>query len=261
MFSLRGELCIGSATFLSLVSLLLLIFMHVGQINTSSVPRNVAMMKVNVTNYGTALAAATAPDPVPGLYTGNSSLPLQQDAGLRNLYKFGLYSYCAYVNDTHGTCSNSTAGTRLQPYQAFVGDVPSNYTGLTNSFIPDTTFTNSSYLGDFSRGAYYLLLLGSIAVALALFTGLIKHALGFLLSTVFALLASVLLLIGVVIWTVIIKKTQDINGWIVPLPNGTEVPLGITVSVGNGLLLAWAAFATIAASLIPYMISCCTYRG
>lgn len=95
------------------------------------------------------------------------------NAGLRTEYKFGLYSYCAYVNDTHGTCSNSTAGTRLQPFLAFLGDIPSNYTGLTNSFIPDTTFTNSSYLGDFSRGAYYLLLLGSIAVALALFTSVL----------------------------------------------------------------------------------------
>ena len=91
-------------------------------------------------------------------------------AGLRTEYKFGLYSYCAYVNDTHGTCSNSTAGTKLQPYVAFLGDIPSNYTGLTNSFIPDVTFINSNYLGDFSRGAYYLLLLGSIAVALALFS-------------------------------------------------------------------------------------------
>lgn len=70
----------------------------------------------------------------------------------------------------------------------------------------------------------------------------------------FALIASVLLLIGAVIWTVIIKKAQDINGWIVPLSNGNQVPLGINVSLGNGVLLAWAAFACIAASLIPYMI-------
>jgi hypothetical protein len=56
------------------------------------------------------------------------------------------------------------------PFPAFLGDIPLNYTILTNSFIPDTTFTNSSFLGDFSRGAYYLLLLGSIAVALAFFT-------------------------------------------------------------------------------------------
>ena len=93
-------------------------------------------------------------------------------------------------------------------------------------------------------------------------SGLIKHALGFLFSTIFSLLATVLLLIGAVIWTVIVKKAQDINGWIVPLPSGIEVPLGIDVSLGNGLLLAWAAFACIAASLIPYMIRCVpTSRG
>lgn len=84
--------------------------------------------------------------------------------------------------------------------------------------------------------------------------GLFKHALAFLVSTVFAILSSVMLLIGAVIWTVIIKKAESINGWIVPLPSGTEVPLGISVDVGGGLFLAWAAFACIIASIIPYMI-------
>lgn len=116
------------------------------------------------------LAAATAPDPVPGLYTDNSSAPVGENLGLRNLYHWGLYSYCAYVNDTHSTCSKHVTANRLQPYDALLGDIPTNYTGLTVRFIPSTTFTDSQYLGEFSRGAYYLLLLGSIATALALFT-------------------------------------------------------------------------------------------
>ena len=117
-----------------------------------------------------ALAAATAPDPVDGLYTDNSSAPLAQHLGLRNFYDFGLYSYCAYVNATHGTCSNSTTANRLRPFDAFVGDMPPNYTAWATLYIPSTTFSDSQYLGEFSRGAYYLLLLGTIATALALFT-------------------------------------------------------------------------------------------
>lgn len=116
------------------------------------------------------LAAATAPDPLPGLYTDNASTPLGEHLGLRNLYNFGLYSYCAYVNETHGTCSHSTTANKLRPYDAFLGDIPVNYTSLTNAFVPSTTFVDSQYLGEFSRGAYYLLLLGSVATALALFT-------------------------------------------------------------------------------------------
>lgn len=122
-----------------------------------------------------ALAAATAPDPVTGLYTDNSSEPLGEHAGLRNFYNFGLYSYCAYVDASQGACSKHVTANKLQPYEAFLGDIPTNYTGLTNSFIPTTTFIDSQYLGEFSRGAYYLLLLGSIATALALFTSVFSR--------------------------------------------------------------------------------------
>lgn len=116
------------------------------------------------------MGAAIAPDPVLGLYTDNSSLPLAEHAGLRNYYDFGLYSYCAFVNETHGSCSNHTTAMKLKPYQAFINDVPNNLTGTTNAFIPSSTFADSEYLGDFTRGAYYLLLLGTIATALALIT-------------------------------------------------------------------------------------------
>ncbi|THH02490.1 hypothetical protein EW026_g344 [Hermanssonia centrifuga] len=257
---MRGEICIGSASFLSLVALILLIFMHVGQINTSSVPRNIAMMRVNTTGYGEALVAAIAPDPVNGLYTDNSSAPLKQQAGLRNFYDFGLYSYCAYVNDTHGTCSSHVTAMKLAPYDDIIGDMATNYSTITLALVPSSTFVDSQYLGEFSRGAYYLLLLGTIAAALAFFIGFIKHTVGYLASTVFAIIGSALLLIGAVIWTVIIKKAQAINGVVVSLPSGL-VPLDITVEVGNALFLAWAAFACLIVSIMPYMISCCTYRG
>lgn len=218
------------------------------------------MMKVNVTGFGAGLAAAISPDPVDGLYTTNASAPLLQEAGLRNFYDFGLYSYCAYVNETHGTCSPHVTAMQLQPYQDVVGDMPANYSVLTNALVPSVTFVDSQYLGEFSRGAYYLLLLGTIAAALALFTGILRHTLAFLVSTIFAIIGSLLLLIGVVIWTIIVKKAEDINQILVGQPSA-PVSLGIFVEVGNGIFLAWAAFACLIASIIPYMISCCTYRG
>lgn len=115
------------------------------------------------------IAAAIAPDPVDGLYTDNASAPLLQQAGLRNLYDFGLYSYCAYVNDTHGTCSSHVTAMKLQPFTDIIGDMPSNYSSITTALIPSFTFVDSQYLGEFSRGAYYLLLLGTVSTALALF--------------------------------------------------------------------------------------------
>ena len=85
------------------------------------------------------------------------------------------------------------------------------------------------------------------------YSGVAKHTLAFLLSTLFAIIGSFMLLIGATIWTVIIKKTQGVNGIVVGQP-GNMAPLGVDVTIGNGLYLAWAGFGTLIASIIPYMI-------
>ncbi|PCH33352.1 hypothetical protein WOLCODRAFT_135078 [Wolfiporia cocos MD-104 SS10] len=256
---LRGEACIGAASVLSLAALLCLIFMHVGQINPYSVPRDVSMVKVNMSGYGQGLYEALDV-PIEGLYTNDSGAPLQQQAGLRQFYRFGLYSYCAYIDDTHGTCSNISAANRFEPFTVITADMLSNYSSYTDSILESITFTDSSYLGEFSNGAYYLLIIGTVCAALALFIGICKHPIAFLLSTLFSIIGSVTLLIGATIWTVIIKKTESINEVVIEA-SSNPVPLGITVTIGDGLYLAWAAFALLIASILPYMISCCTYRG
>jgi len=257
---MRGEVCIGLGAVLSFTSLLLLIFVHVGQINTSSVPRKIAMVNVNVTSLGQGIAAIASPDPIDGLYTNNASAPLEQQAGLRNEYKFGLYSHCAYVNDTHGICSNSSTANRFQPYTVIRADLLANYSAITDAAITGTAFIDANYLGNFSNAAWYLILIGTICAALALVTGILKHTFGFLVSTLLAILGSVALLIGATMWTVVIMKAESINDFFVGNP-AAPVPLGIDVSVGEGVFLLWAAFACLIVSVIPLMISCCTYRG
>ncbi len=86
-----------------------------------------------------------------------------------------------------------------------------------------------------------------------MYSGVAKHTLAFLLSTFFAIIGSLMLLIGATIWTVVIKKTQSVNGIMVGQP-GNMVPLGIDVTIGSALYLAWAGFGTLVASIIPYMI-------
>ena len=58
---------------------------------------------------------------------------------------------------------------KLQPFDRVLGDIPENFTSLTTFLIPSNTFIDSQYLGEFSRGAYYLLLLGTVVAALAFF--------------------------------------------------------------------------------------------
>jgi len=218
------------------------------------------MVNVNVSAYGTALAAAFAPDEIQGLYTTNATAPLGVGAGLRQLYKFGLYGHCAFEADGLGICTNVTAANRFEPYNILTSDMVSNYSTYTSAIIVNATFRDSNYLGGESHSAYYLLLLGSVFATISLFTGVIKHTWAFFLSTGSAVLSSVLVLSGAAIWTVIIQKCQSVGDIIIG-PAGRREPLGILISTGPGLYLAWASFACLVVSIVPYMISCCTYRG
>lgn len=254
---MRGELCVGFASVLSFASLILLIFLHVGQINTSTVPRKIFMVEVNMSAYGAAIEVAIL-NPVDALYTNNGSAPLQAKAGVRQTYEFGLYSYCAFVQDGTGICGNHTIGEQFRPFDTITADMLSNYSVLSAAFIQNPTFRDSKYLGQLSETSYWMFLLGTICAALTVLTGILKNNLTFFASSLFAVFGSVLLLIGASIWTVMINKTQAIN---TTLNAVNQQPLGITLSAGSGLFIAWAAFVCLAVSVIPYGISCCTYRG
>ncbi|KAF9229598.1 hypothetical protein BS17DRAFT_771667 [Gyrodon lividus] len=253
---MKGEYCIAGASFLSFVALLLLIFVHVGQINTSTVPHGISMATANVSGYGEALYQAFK-DPIQGLYTDNTSSPLGYRTGLRQQYQFGLYSYCAYVNNSAGQCSNHTIPARFQPYIAITSDMLLNYSQYSDYIFADTTFMNSSYLGTNAHIAYFFLLLGTILAALSLFTGVLRKTVLFFLSATLSILSALFILIGAAIWTSIVMKAESVNA--MQLAQG--IMSGIEVSYGNGIYLIWAAFACLAASIVPYMISCCTFRG
>lgn len=107
-----------------------------------------------------------------GLYTSNASAPLQAGLGLRQFYKFGLYSYCGYISEKEGTCGNHTIGEQFTPFDAVVSDMlPQNYSILTANLIPgNVTLRDSKYLGQSTKAAYWMLLLGTLCAALALLT-------------------------------------------------------------------------------------------
>jgi len=115
--------------------------------------------------------SAVLSDPITGLYTDNASAPLDVRAGLRQVYKFGLYSHCAYVNKTAGLCGTGVnTAYRFQPYKVITNDMLSNYSDYTDTIIHNATFANSSSLGKRSRAAYYLLLFGFILSAISMLT-------------------------------------------------------------------------------------------
>jgi len=215
------------------------------------------MAKMNVSQYGQTLAQGLG-DPINGLYATNATAPLQKGAGIRQVYKFGLYSYCGYVNNTAGICTNTTTANKYQPYDALVADMSANYSALTDYIINGTSSFESQSMASHTHTAYYLILVGTICAFLALVIGVFKRTFAFLTSACLALIATTLVLTGASLWTSAVNSSESVNGLIL---NTTNIPLGIEVSSGPGLSILWAAVGCLCASLIPYLISCCTFRG
>jgi len=220
------------------------------------------MVTVNTSGYGTVLSAFIL-NPVNGLYTSNASVPLQAQAGLREFYAFGLYSYCAYVDGSKpGVCSDHTSGQRFTPYDVMTADMFSNYSLISTSFIPDNSFRDSKYLGDSSKAGYAMILLGTIATVLSMLAGITKKRVAFLTAACSSSFAALTLLIGASIWSASINKSQSINSVRLDFPNSnTQVAIGIIVSAGSGLYIVWAAFVLMFCSVLPYMINFHTFRG
>jgi len=253
---MRGEVCIGSAEALSFVSLLLLIFAHVGQINTDTVPREVSLVNVNMTGYAVGLQNATG-DPTPGLFTNISTSPLSEQLGLRNIYSWGFYKYCAYTEKPLGLCSNQTFGFPFQPFDTILSDTPEMYQIQTRYVLPpQSTFVDSGYLADYTRAGFWLVFLGTISAGIAFLNGLYTATMTFMLSTVFSMFGSGCLLIGASILTAVLNNAKSINNFMVG-----GAPLGIVVTIGPALYLVWAAFVLLFLSMGPYFISYASYRN
>jgi hypothetical protein len=123
---------------------------------------------LNVTSFFRQILAQGLGDPITGLYATNASAPLQKGLGIRQVYKFGLYSYCGYLNNTAGICTNNTVANKYQPYDALLADMSLNYSALTIYIINGTSSFESQFIGAHTRSAYYLILVGTICAFLAL---------------------------------------------------------------------------------------------
>ena len=221
-------------------------------------------------------------DPIIGLYTDNASAPLGAHAGLRRFYNFGLFSHCAYVDETAGLCAGADSLYLFRPYKVITTDMLSNYSDHTDTIIGNTTFANSVLLGVGSHVARRFLMEGSVVAVVALITSVPPHSriFGFgslsfilapsgILECVFkwtwasfpnfiAAVAGMSILVGSAIWTALIRTAGRINSWTITTKN---VSLGIRVYAGAGLYCTWAAFVLLLASTIPYIIKSASFFG
>jgi hypothetical protein len=87
--------------------------------------------------------------------------------------------------------------------------------------------------------------------------GILKNNYTFLLSTLFSVAGSILLLIGASIWSVVVNRAKDIQSRPLVDAAGTVVlpNFGMTMTLGPAISLLWGAFGALLLSVVPYMIS------
>jgi len=256
---MRGEECIGLASFMSFVATLLLIFAHVGSTNHNAGARSISIVNVNVSGFGLALSTATG-DPTPHFYNNTPYSPLSQGLGLRQVYRWGFYGYCGYLDPAsgQGVCTAEGNGSFPYPFapmDAILAEIPSQYRTIAQLLVPLSKFRDSEYETRTSRAGFYFIFIGSVATGLTFLAGLIRHNATFTVAFVSSLVASLMLLIGCAIMTGLIQQIQSINTYKV-----YGVTLGIKVSFGNALWLVWVAFVYILITVVPYSLSWYSYR-
>ena len=131
---------------------------------------NISDNYTNISLRNTLSAITVNADKFDDIYTNNASAPLNQKQGLRQLYLFGLYSHCAYVNETSGICSKQTIGVQYRPYDELTSDMPLKESTLTDSFHAFEPIRDSNHLGSEAKGAYWCILIGTILPFVAVAT-------------------------------------------------------------------------------------------
>lgn len=179
--------CIAGASVLTFLSLVMLVFTHVGQINPTTLPRGIYWVELNVAAYGAGLQGGTGSS-VGGLYDTSNKDKLGSGKGLRQYYRWDMYGACGYQKDGSGRCNSTQFGYPFQPLGTLLGDAPGKFVKQTAAIIGTDAgsdqFKNDSSNASLSRGAFWAIFIGSVAVAVAFVAGLIPSRFSFLIASV-----------------------------------------------------------------------------
>jgi len=253
---MRGEHCVAAASVLSAMAVLLLIFANIGQVSSGPLTNGIYWAEVNVAAYGNGFQGGTG-DSAGGLYDTKND-PLGNSTGLRQYYRYGIYNACGYQKDGSGICNSTVFGYPMQPFANMLSDTPAKFKIQTAAIIPDdaVSFKDNAWNVRNSRAGSIFAFFGSVLALAALITGVIKARIFFLVASICSGLSALFLLIGAAIWTAVIAKDDWLK--IVKVEHGDS--LGIFVNPGPTLYLTWVSFALMTLSVLPYVISCCTFR-
>ncbi|KAI5479114.1 integral membrane protein [Pseudohyphozyma bogoriensis] len=245
----------STGVFFSVISVILLIFGLLGQVNDSYVPRHLSLFNVDVSALPAVIASAavnlTAKDIT---YSGSDKYVsgATQGQGLRAQYSWGFWSYCAATKVGTGEvpqyCDLSGFNERTRPVDSLYKDIPTVYQDGFNVTIPDSLWNLDGTAGDLSHAANAAVFLGALLTVLTTLVGCCAQKWAFVLSAVLAALSFVFVGAGTAVYTAVVMKAQDAL---------TGNALGIKVSIGYGLWIMWGATAGVLLAVLPYFLACC----
>ncbi len=246
-----GLFCIHIGEFLTFAAVVLCVFANIGQLSNNIVTRNIRYVSVDTTGLGDALSRAG--QNVNNLYASLSPRPLARATVSRTTtngvstttvpVSSRVISARALSATLASSSSPPTLSSRMLP-KTLVRTC-STSSPRPPSVTPPTSDASASLPCTSSLSARaWLSSLGS--------QELLSHRFAFPVPPFIALLSALALGVGAALLTAIYVKAKDsIN----------NANYGITVHYGNALWITWAAFAAVALSIVPYIISCCTGRS
>ncbi|GAA5938649.1 SUR7/PalI family protein [Sporobolomyces koalae] len=259
--------CASFGILFSWAAVILLVFGNIAQINPNSVPRHLRIVSIDTSGLAQALTTASGAAAANFTDIYNSNTPyFTKDAdearhdGLRKTYEWGLWSYCATnggVGADRSYCEDATIHPAFQPAKVLMADIPQDYTNALSETLPNNVFTADDYLGRYTRAASYLIMIGSLATAIAALFALFARRCAFSLAAIFSIIAFLALAIGLIIYTVIFSRAIDaINDATV-----SGVNVGITLTYGNALWVLWAACGCMLITIPSNALACCFGRN
>lgn len=247
--------CIGLGELLTLAAMVLGIFINVGQISKNAVGRNIYYTSLDTTGFDATLRTLANQNNVnvgTDVYASDQAAVEGDNRGLKNTYKWGLYSFCA-GSGSDVACSTREFGYDYQPLTVLQQDIPTEYQQFVAGAIPADVFQDETYLARFTNAANYIAFVATVVVGASFLVAFLAHRFAFLLAALLALAACGLFFVAAAIWTAIIFKVRH------SLSESASTD-GIDVSYGNAIWMCWAAGGAAVLAVVPLLIGCISGR-
>ncbi|UZJ56478.1 hypothetical protein CBS101457_005798 [Exobasidium rhododendri] len=231
--------CVGVGELLTFAAMVLAILVNMGQISNNIVARSIYYTELDTTGFTVSNAFASS-----------QSAPELAGNGLKYNYRWGLYNFCAGEGSVR-SCARRNFGYEYQPLNVLEDDASSTISSQVPTAISAATFSDSKYLGKFSKPANYLAFVGTVVIGASFLVAFLAHRFAFLIASLLALAAAGCMFVAAAIWTAIIYKVRS------SLHGGNS---GLTVNYGNAIWMEWAAAAAAALSVIPLLVACISGR-